>query len=194
MDENDEMDIEEINDDEWINKYKKEEAKYDFLYKKEVSSINIFFIYVNANNEIENKIKKEKYIIINKSINKKILKEIIKQHEKYDNDIYILNSILKYNITLNPDEIEDFINNENENDYINNINLYNADADADTNGDDILFENTIDFFKDLNAIYIIYTKLAQTSKRIKLTKRKRHLNKYKNKNKTSKNQRNLKII
>ena len=189
MDENDEMDIEEINDDEWINKYKKEEAKYDFLYKKEVSSINIFFIYVNANNEIENKIKKEKYIIINKSINKKILKEIIKQHEKYDNDIYTLNSILKYNITLNPDEIEDFINNENENDYINNIN-----ADADTNGDDILFENTIDFFKDLNAIYIIYTKLAQTSKKIKLTKRKRDLNKYKNKNKTSKNQRNLKII
>ena len=139
--------------DEWINEYKKEETKYDIFYKKEVSSIKLFFIYLaNTQDNGVKEIKKENYNIINKSINKKELKKIIKQHDNK----YILDSIFKYNITLNPDEIEDFINNdENENNYMNNIIL--KDEDEDEEDDNILFENTIDFFKELNAIYIIYT-------------------------------------
>ena len=155
-------DIGDIIDDKWINEYKHEEEKYDIFYKKEVTSIKLFFIYIAKEDEIE-KIIKENYNIINKSITKKELKEIIKEHAtsatKADtNKAYILNSIFKYNITLKPDEIEDFINNEN--DYMSNINirLYEDDiADDDEEFEDILFENTIDFFKDLNAIYIFYT-------------------------------------
>ena len=172
------MDAEDNIDDEWINEYKHEEEKYDIFYKKEVSSIKLFFIYISSSQDKIDKIIKENYKIINKSITKKELTEIIKQHAsgrahastaastaastsatKADkNKEYILNSIFKYNINLKPDEIEDFINNENEyeNNYMTNISLYEDDAEGD-DFEDILFENTIDFFKDLNAIYIIYT-------------------------------------
>jgi len=202
-------DTSDIIDDEWINEYKHEEEKYDIFYKKEVTSIKLFFIYISSHDEIE-KIIKDKYNIINKSISKKELTEIIKEHatranktdankadaNKADtNKAYILNSIFKYNITLKPDEIEDFINNENEyeNDYMSNISL----QDDDEEFQDILFENTIDFLKDLNAIYIFYTKPAEAQpalvrKKLKKTKKNTH-NSIKN-NKTSKNQKNLKII
>ena len=217
-----EADIEYI-DDEWINEYKNEEKKYDIFYKKEVSSIKLFFIYIAKENEIE-KIIKENYNIINKSISKKELTKIIKEHATKEDATkeYILNSIFKYNITLKPDEIEDFINNVNENNYMTNIILQqHADDDADDDDDDaddddadddefedILFENTIDFFKDLNAIYIIYTLHAEevslpeeaglseepalVRKKLNKTKKNTH-NSIKN-NKTSKNQKNLKII
>ena len=134
------MDAEDNIDDEWINEYKHEEEKYDIFYKKEVTSIKLFFIYISSSQDKIEKIIKENYNIINKSITQKELKEIIKQHASgastseaaststaaYENKEYILNSIFKYNITLKPDEIEDFINNENEyeNDYMSNIILY----------------------------------------------------------------------
>ena len=217
------MDAEDNIDDEWINEYKHEEEKYDIFYKKEVTSIKLFFIYISSHHEIE-KIIKENYNIINKSITQKELKEIIKQHASgrahastgraaYANKEYILNSIFKYNITLKPDEIEDFINNENEyeNDYMSNIILYEDDGE-DEEFEDILVENTIDFFKDLNAIYIIYIEARPAEarpaearpaealeaaveivrKKLKKTKKNTH-NSIKN-NKTSKNQKNLKII
>ena len=193
-------------DDEWINEYKNEEEKYDIFYKKEVTCIKLFFIYIAKEHEIE-KIKKENYNIINKSITQKELKEIIKQHAsgtaastEDKNKEYILNSIFKYNITLKPDEIEDFINNENEyeNDYMTNIILHEDDHEDEF--EDILFENTIDFFKDLNAIYIIYTlplepeaALEVVSNKLNKTKKKDKHYSIKN-NKTSKNQKNLKII
>jgi hypothetical protein len=203
----------DIIDDEWINQYKHEEEKYDIFYKKEVSSIKLFFIYISSSQDKIDKIIKEKYNIINKSISKKELTEIIKQHDASSdkNKEYILNSLFKYNITLKPDEIEDFINNENEyeNDYMTNIILHEdedaaEDEDEDEEFEDILFENTIDFFKDLNAIYIIYAlpseieaaeevpKAALVRKKLKKTKKNTH-NSIKN-NKTSKNQKNLKII
>ena len=243
-------DTSDIIDDEWINEYKHEEEKYDIFYKKEVTSIKLFFIYISSHHEIE-KIIKDNYNIINKSITKKELTEIIKQHASartsatstsatststskaatstskaatstskaatstrtsaLANKEYILNSIFKYNITLKPDEIEDFINNENEyeNDYMSNISLQEEDEEFE----DILFENTIDFFKDLNAIYIFFTlpepaealpaealpaqalpaeALEIVRKKLKKTKKNTH-NSIKN-NKTSKNQKNLKII
>jgi len=78
-----------------------------------------------------------------------------------------------------------------------NISLYEDDAEGD-DFEDILFENTIDFFKDLNAIYIIYT-LPETEAqpalvRNKLNKTKKNTHNSIKNNKTSKNQKNLKII
>ena len=99
-------DTSDIIDDEWINEYKHEEEKYDIFYKKEVTSIKLFFIYISSHHEIE-KIIKDNYNIINKSISKKELTGIIKEHatranKAYTNKAYILNSIFKYNITLKP--------------------------------------------------------------------------------------------
>ena len=104
---------------------------------------------------------------------------------------------------------------------MSNIILYEDDGE-DEEFEDILVENTIDFFKDLNAIYIIYIEAppaearpeaAQPAearpaearpaealesaveivrKKLKKTKKNTH-NSIKN-NKTSKNQKNLKII
>ena len=79
-------------------------------------------------------------------------------------------------------------------------NIILHEDDHEDEFEDILFENTIDFFKDLNAIYIIYTlplepeaALEVVSNKLNKTKKKDKHYSIKN-NKTSKNQKNLKII
>ena len=75
---------------------------------------------------------------------------IIKHNSHYNASMYSLFSILKYNFTVNPEEITDFLKTSN-NDYYREQNLTIV-----KHVDKIDFEKTISMFQHLNALIIIF--------------------------------------
>jgi hypothetical protein len=79
--------------------------------------------------------------------------DIIKRNSLYNKNNYSLLSILKYNITVNPENVSDFLNiNDNE-----NIEYYNSQfLTILQHIDSIFFEKTISMFQELNTLFIIF--------------------------------------
>ena len=180
---NNEDDEEEImieNNDEWINKYREMEKEYNIFYKSEVSSIELIFYYINNNNEIE-KIRKERIELkaadpnTKKILQKETIIQLIKEKENYNNKKYILNGLLKYNIdieaidAIDANEIDVIeTNNETSNNFFTTV-FYSPYPE-----EDIIFEKTIDFFQDLNALYIFLKEEEECKKKkIHITTKKR---------------------
>lgn len=140
------MDIEYNNlDDEWIHKFDDVDKLYKDFYKDDIYYVNLKIIYVNRENEI-NKIRQESFLLSkpNYISNEEVI-EILKKNSIDDDKRYSLLSILKYNITLEPDEIKNFLINENKN-YLTVIKNIN----------DILFEKSISMFHDINDLILIF--------------------------------------
>jgi len=121
-------------------------------------------MYINKDNEIE-KICEESFLLSKPNFILReeiigILKKILCDNERN----YTLFSILKYNITLAPENIRDYLfnsHNENEN-YLTIIK----------NIDTIFFEKTISAFQDLNNIFFIFCE-KQNYKKDKKSKTKK---------------------
>jgi len=145
-------------DDEWINEFEKTDKLYQDFYKDDIYYINLKIIYVSKNNEIE-KIKTEPYLLINK--NKICYEEIIKilkNNSTINNCKYSLFSILKYNITLEPTEIINYLKNKKEENYLYNVKNINT----------IIFDKSISMFHDLNElIFIFYDTTIKNNKNTK---------------------------
>ena len=143
------FDYSELNND-WINKFDKTDNLYKDFYKDNLYYINIDFIYINKKNEIE-KIKQESILLsVQNYITRDELIGILKRNT-FDNNIkYSLMSILKYNITLDPDEIKNFLLSDDTTDYNDKFLIINKHIDT------IKFEKTINMFQDLNNLFIIF--------------------------------------
>ena len=144
------MSDEEI-DDNWLNSYKMLENDYNDFYKKNTENIEMFFFYVNRENELES-INKINYILDNKSkITKNNIIKVIKENQFKNNKKYKVKYIVKYNITLEPDEIIHMLNVDNKegNNFISNESYNN----------DIHFSDTVCILQDLNSLYIIFTEI-----------------------------------
>lgn len=138
---------EELNDD-WIQKFEKTDNLYQDFYKDNLYYTNIHYIYVNRSNEIE-KIKQDSFLFTVKNyITREELLGILKNNLVQENKQYSLLSILKYNITLEPSDINIFLNSINtfDNDYLTIVK----------NVDKIYFENSINMFHDLNDVLFIF--------------------------------------
>ena len=138
----------DILSDEWINNFEKNDKLYQDFYKEDIYYINIHFIYVNTNNEIE-KIKEENFLMSDPNfVSRDQLLGLIKRNNIENKRKYDLLSILKFNILLNPEDILFFLKN---NSYNNNESLKLI-----KNIDSIKFEKTINMFQDLNDLIIIF--------------------------------------
>jgi len=134
---------------EWIRKFDETDKLYKDFYKADIYYTNLNIIYLNSENEIE-KIKQESfllsqcnYITIEEII--KILKENMSEQSKK----YSLLSILKYNITLNPENIMSYLSqtpSTHNNDFLTSINHITP----------IIFEKSIHMFHDLTDLIIIF--------------------------------------
>jgi hypothetical protein len=151
----------ELND-EWINTFEKTDKLYQDFYKDDIYYINLKFFYVNRNNELE-KINMETFLMSNKNfITREEILQIVKKTTVENEIKYNLLSILRYNITLDADDIKNFIiysseNSENsENSFLKTIN--NIDA--------ISFEKTINMFQDLNELIFVYYEKSQEFKKV----------------------------
>ena len=141
------MDFEYNNlDDDWINKFEETDKLYKDFYKEDLYYINLQVIYINRNNEIE-KLKQESFLMSksNHISNEEII-EILKKNSIDNDKRYSLLSILKYNITLDPDEVKSYLNNRENTNYLSIIK----------NIDTIIFEKSINMFHDLNDLIVIF--------------------------------------
>ena len=136
-----EADTSEALDYEWIKNYKDNEKEYNIFYKSEVLSIEVNYIFINKNNEM---IKREKRRV---KYDKEGAREIIDFYpSKLIKQKYKLTAAFKYNNII---EEEDVLNDNEEEVYLIPINL-------EDKNEEIIFEKTIDFFQDLNALYMIF--------------------------------------
>lgn len=137
-------------DVKWIEEFEYLDENYKDFYSEDITYINFNNVYVNKDNEIE-KIKKNKLLLAepNYISREEIIGMLKKNSTSSDNKRYTVLSILKYNINIDPNDVQDFLrtpkNNVN-NEYLKS--LKNIDA--------VSLEPSISMFQDLNEIIIIY--------------------------------------
>ena len=135
-------------DDEWINNFDKTDKLYQDFYKDDLYYINITLIYVNRENEIERTTQESLLFSVPNYISREEILKILKCSSIKDNKKYSLLSILRYNITLDTEDIKDYLIAEERN-FLTIIK--NIDA--------IHFEKTITMMQDLNdLIFVFYEK------------------------------------
>ena len=159
----------QLNDD-WIKKFKEVDKLYEDFYKEDVYYINTRFVYINKQNEII-KVKQNQYLMNKKNIvSRDELIGILKRNSNECSTDYSLLYILKYNITLDTDDV---IYNKNNNDFLIHIK----------NIDDIIFDKTINTFQDLNDLIFVFYEKSNKDNKNNATK-KVYLNAHSNHKKT----------
>jgi hypothetical protein len=136
----------DILNDDWITKFKETDKLYHDFYKDDLYYINLKIIYINKNSEIE-KIKQESFLMSKPNfISREEIIRILKNNSIDNERRYTLFSILKYIITLEPDDIKSFLNKTE------NFKFLNITKNIDA----ISFEKTINMFQDLNDLILIF--------------------------------------
>ena len=172
----------EILDTTWIEEFKQTESLYNEFYKEPVKAINIFLLYVNKDKELEY-IHSDKCVLNeNGLLKREIILSFIKRYQMLYTIQYKLLSLLKYNIDLEPTDIEEFAQAENNRQFMTSEKYL----------EDIHFKDSIHMFQDLNALFFLFyeekTASLQTTRKVKLIQTKHHKTK-----RTIPNSKNLKI-
>jgi hypothetical protein len=153
-----------------IDEFEKDDELYNDFYKDKIEQINLYILYVDNNNDLFH-IKKDTATLNNGKLEKDDLKNLIRQYIKYQNKKYRLISLLKWNITIEPEEISDYLRNEKKFDFIKSIRNINS----------VEFEDSINLFHNLNSLYLVF---HERWKLLENKTKKVYLNKKLSKNKT----------
>lgn len=157
----DDESIEDILDEEWLKEFEFIETNYDKFYNTDNNKINIYSFFYQ-NNKIHH-IGKENYVLINKNILTE--EELLKIVKIKSNNKYKLDTILRYNIDMKPNELINFKNNHENSEkfkYMNRIKSIEP----------IHFMPSIQMFSDLNTLYLFFEKKelpSYNTKKIKYT-------------------------
>ncbi len=147
----------ELNDD-WIINFEETDKLYKDFYKDNLDYVNIDFIYINDDNEIE-KIKQDTFLLSQQnSITRDELIGLLKRNSIDNDKRYSLLSILKYNITLDADDIKNFLLTPDLSSYNEKFLTINKHIDT------IFFEKTITMFQDLNNVYFMFYEKTKDGK------------------------------
>jgi len=147
-------------DTDWIGKFESNEKPYDSFYKEPVSSVKCVMIYVNTKNEIVH-VHVNKISIDNNNLEIEQLTKTLATSAKQ----YKLRDLMKFNFTLEPDLVRDYIESPTSYDFLSPASLSAS----------LYWKDTIAFFHDLNTVYatcVEYT--PRNTRRIRLRKTKRH--------------------
>jgi hypothetical protein len=146
-----EFEYDKLNDD-WINNFEKTDKLYQDFYKDDLYYTNLQIVYVNRCSEIE-KIKQESFLMTTPNfISREQILEILKKNSNDNGRRYTLLTILKYNITLDADDVIGFLKNNDDNTFLTVVK----------NIDSIKFERTINMLQDLNdLVFIFYEKSSE---------------------------------
>jgi len=138
---------------DWIEEFEIEDKDYKQFYKEKVKQIRIYCLYVNKTQELFH-VKKQKMNLTNSVLDKESLVALLKKYRSYQNKTYIPLSILKYNITLKPQYIQEFISNPSEFEYV----------EPQSSIDDIEWFDSIEFMHDVNSLYIVFREKWKSKK------------------------------
>ena len=129
-------------DNKWIRNLENIEKKYDLFYKDKQDSINIYSLFIKNNQIIRSS--KDSLLLENGVLTRDNLIFFIKNNRKLNNVIYKLNSIVKFNLNIEPEDVIDNIWSKN---YLS----------QERNMSDIYFSDTITIFQDINSLFILFT-------------------------------------
>lgn len=153
------MDVEDSQielDTKWIDEFESLDENYKAFYTEDVTYIRFNYIYVNKESNIE-KIKEETIFLKNPNyISREEIIGILKKNCKSADKMYTVLSILRYNIDVEPTEINHFLKTQQEDDqFLKSIK--NIDA--------ITLEKSISMFQDLNEIVVIFYEKTDSTKK-----------------------------
>jgi hypothetical protein len=131
------------------NSYIEEFEKMEQFYKAPLEYVTFHYAYIDNTGSLCT-IKKESVLINDNTIKNDQLVYAIKKHITYDSHKYKLFSILKYNITIDHNDLLSNLETHNSN------NFNSTDLEVISQLRDIHFEDTIKCFHDLNNIFIFY--------------------------------------
>ena len=161
-----EIDTDEELDESWITQIEDEEKEYNSFYKEENEVIEMVYIYINNENKIYY-VKKENILLENKILDKTKLLFLLKNNKKHNNKNHKLISILQYNIDLSPEELAVYLKNDDDYNFLS----------IKSSLTELKWDDTINLFKDLNSLHIIYyedsKKKRANTKKIYIRKLKR---------------------
>ena len=113
-------------------------------YKAQNTHIEIFFLYI-GNNKIES-VHKQRYSLDETALLKRNnVANIIRTHQYLNNTKYKLISLLRYNITLDKEDIE----------YEKDYSIYLRE---EKHIDDVHFDDTLNFLQDINALFLVFSR------------------------------------
>jgi hypothetical protein len=160
MEEEDEiMDMDMNMDESWIKEFQETDKLYEKYYLDDLYHIKVNSIYVDDSKNIV-KIKEERIMMKeNNVLTRDELVGILKKNSQYNNKQFAIQTILKYNINLEPTDIEDFLKNKKTQSFLSAVNHI----------EDIPFQKTITMFQDLNDLYLLY--MEKNKERKNVTKR-----------------------
>jgi len=169
----------------WIEEFKEVERVYNEFYKEPVTSINIYLLYVNKENELDHIHRDKCFLNENGLLKRESIISCIKRYQLLFSIQYKLLALLKYNIDLEPTEIKDFTA---EDFSLSNKRFIHSEKYLEN----IHFKDSIHMFQDLNALFFIFYEekpKTHSTKRVTLSASSHHKTKRNNHN----NRKNLKI-
>jgi hypothetical protein len=148
----------------WIESYKELEKNFDDFYKEKSENIEMFFLYVNLDDELET-VNSSMYILdVNSRISKNSLVNVIKEHREKHGKKYRLINLIKYNVTLDPEDVIHMLSvDNNEGDAFVTHESYNRD---------IHFAETVCILQNLNSLYFVFRETPAKSHRARAQTRK----------------------
>jgi hypothetical protein len=137
----------------WVNQHKDEEMLYKDFYKEKVTSIKLTFIHVDLENTVTHIGNDIFFLETSGLINKDYLISLIKTHQTYKNTLYKFNSLYKFNIDINAEEINDYIAYNLDEDNVDYSSRFFSQEKYLNN---IYFKDTINIFQDLNTLFFVF--------------------------------------
>ena len=126
------------------------------ILPEDITQINITYIYINQENEIDSVYKTNFDLTENNFISKEKLIYILKQYiseTKKSNKKYTITSILQYNVVLSNDElVNDYLNEEYNVNEFNKLPFLTIIKEIR----DIYWKPCLPIFKELNELIIIF--------------------------------------
>lgn len=124
----------------------------------------MFFLYVNLDDELET-VNSSMYILdVNSRIPKNSLVNVIKEHREKHGKKYRLINLIKYNVTLDPEDV------------IHMLSVDNHEGDAfvthESYNRDIHFAETVCILQNLNSLYFVFRETPAKSHRARAQTRK----------------------
>ncbi len=160
-------------DDSWLEQLDKDESEYDMFYKDITDVIRVNYIYIDETKKIYH-IKKELIDLEANILDKAHLIYLLKKNKEFNKFSHKIISILQYNIDIKPQDINLFVKKPESFNFLR----------VSENINDIKWDDSINLFKDMNTLYIIYYKPPYKPKK---NTKKIYIKKKLNRKKTKKN-------
>jgi len=144
-------------DENWIQDFEENDKNYQIFYSDDIYYVKMHCIYIDKLSNISN-VKEEKIFFSNpNNISREEMLGIPKKHSFQNETKYSVMSILRYNIDIDPLDIKNFLNIE-ENFISENYSFLTPIKNIDS----ITFKKTISMFHDLNNLFIIFYEKDKT--------------------------------